>query len=69
MESKNQFGWTSIVSGSLCFLGCIAAGTSLARVVGHFNAWQAVGYAVVAGIFIACFTVIINTMLKTLAED
>jgi len=69
MESKKSFGWTSGVAGFFCFLGSIAAGTSLTQVVGRFNAWQAVGYAVIAGIFIACYTVIIKTMLQTLAEE
>ncbi len=69
MESKKNDGWTSGVAGLFCFLGSIAAGTSLTQVVSNFNGWQAAGYAVIAGIFIACYTVIIKTMLQTLAEE
>jgi sugar phosphate permease len=69
MESKNSFDWTSGVAGFFCLLGSMAAGTSLTQVVNRFNGWQAVGYAVIAGIFIAFYTVIIKTMLQTLAEE
>lgn len=68
METKKGTDWATIVSGFLCIVGSIAAGTSLTQVVSKFNGWQAAGYAVVAGIFIACFTVIINTMMKNLDE-
>jgi hypothetical protein len=69
MESAKSFEWTSAVAGIFCFLGSIAAGTSLTQIVSSFNGWQAVGYAVIAGIFIAFYTVIIKTMLQTLAEE
>lgn len=68
MEKKKNLVWTSVVAGFFCFLGSIAAGTSLTQVVNGFNGWQAAGYAIIAGIFIACYTVIIKTMLQTLAE-
>lgn len=69
MESKSSSEWTSVVAAIFCFLGCIAAGTSLTQIVSGFNGWQAAGYAIIAGIFIAFYTVIIKTVLQTLAEE
>jgi len=59
----------SIVPGFFCLVACVAAGASLTAVVEHFNGWQAAGYAVVAGLFIACVTVMINMMMSSLAEQ
>ncbi|MDA8082649.1 MAG: hypothetical protein M0024_03200 [Nitrospiraceae bacterium] len=69
MESEKKTSWPTLISGFFCFLGSIAAGTNLSQAVSHFSGWQAAAYAIIAGLFIGCYTVIINTMVQTLAEE
>jgi len=69
MDSKKQSGNGPVIAGIFCLLSSVLAGNSLADKVEHFNGWQAAGYAVVAGIFIAIATAAILAASSALQDN
>lgn len=68
-EAKAADGSGSKIAGIFCLLASLLGGSSLAEKVEHFNGWQAAGYAVIAGVFIAIVTLAISSVVSSLEEN
>jgi hypothetical protein len=69
MASKNSLNWVTIVGGLFCILGSFGAGLSIRGIVQHINGFQAVGYVLVGGIFIAISALVITQVLSSLTGE
>ena len=69
MESKNQASGVAFVLGALCIVASIAGAFSLQEIVLQINKWQKVGYAAVAGVFIALAVVILNQVISFFSHE
>ena len=68
MESKSSLNWVTIVVGLFCLLGSFGAGRNIQWLIHRINGFQAVGYALVGGIFIAISAVVLTQVLQSLSE-
>ena len=68
MDEKNGFDSQAIVVMIFCILAGVGAGFSLKSMVAQIAGWQALVYAVGAGIFIALSTVLFNQFLSSCDE-
>ncbi len=64
MNQNKEANLTSLIVGTVCIIMAVAGGLSMFHIVSHLNGWQAAGYALVGGIFIALFAVIINKIIS-----
>ncbi len=64
MEHKHRISGVAFILIAICILGSVAASLSIHEIIHDLNKWQAGGYAIVCGIFIALVAVIANEMLK-----
>ena len=69
VEPNKEVNAIALVIGAVIIIMTVAASVSLHRILSHLNAWQAAGYALVAGIFIALVAVILNTVLSFFYND
>ena len=69
MEQKKEADLKSIIVGVVCIIMAAAGGISLHSIISHLNGWQAAGYVLVGGIFIALVAVIINEILSFFSGD
>ncbi len=68
MASKNDISWITIVVTIFCVMASIGAGLNLQRLADRLSGAQAVGYWLVAGIFIALSAVILAQVLSALRK-
>ena len=69
MEAKREANLLSLIVGAVAIIMGAAAGISLHNIISHLNGWQAAGYMLVAGIFIALVAVILNQILSFFYDD
>lgn len=65
MEQKKDVGFWTIIVTLFCVVAGLGAGYSLKGTVAHIAGWQALVYALGAGIFIAISAVILNYALSS----
>ncbi len=63
MEEKNRVSGVTLILIAVCILGSVAASLTAHEIIPRLNRWQAGGYAIVGGIFIAIAAVIVNEIL------
>lgn len=68
MKSENDLGKESIIVMFFCLLASLGAGFSLKGIVPGISGWQALAFAVGAGIFIAISAVLLYQLLVSLRE-
>ncbi len=66
MNQNKEADFSSIIVGVVCIIMAVAGGLSMLHIISHLNGWQAAGYALVGGIFIALFAVILNEIISFL---
>ncbi len=64
MEQKHKISGISLILIAISLIGSVAASFSVHEIIRSLNKWQAGGYAIVGGIFIAMAAVIANEMLS-----
>ncbi len=64
MSNNKEASLTSIIVAVVCVIMAVAGGLSMYHIISHLNGWQAAGYALVGGIFIALFAVMINKIIS-----
>ncbi len=64
MNHNKEANLTSIIVGVICIIMAVAGGLSMFHIISRLNGWQAAGYALVGGICIALFAVIINKIIS-----
>ncbi len=64
MNQNKEANLTALIVGTVCIIMAVAGGLSMFHIVSRLNGWQAAGYALVGGIFIALFAVIINKIIS-----
>jgi hypothetical protein len=69
LEPNKEVNATSFSIGAVIIIMGVAASVSLHSILSHLNPWQAAGYALVAGIFIALVAAILNAMLSFFYDD
>jgi hypothetical protein len=69
MEQKKRAILTPLIVGAVCIIMAVAGGISMRRMISHLNGWQAAGYVLVEGIFIALVAVILNQILSFFHDD
>lgn len=68
MKSENDLGGESIIVMLFCLLASFGAGYSLKGIVSGISGWQALAFAVGAGIFTAISAVLLYQFLVSLRE-
>ncbi len=68
MSEQNDFDVKTVVLMIFCVLAGVGGGFSLKEVISQIAGWQALVYAVGAGIFIALSTVLFNLVLSSCDE-
>jgi len=69
VKPKNEASLKSLIVGAVCIIMGAAAGISLHEIVSRLSGWQAVGYVLVSGIFIALTAVILDQILSFFLDD
>lgn len=69
MQPKTEANVVSLIVGAVCIVMGAAAGISLHKIVSCLSGWQAAAYALVGGIFIALFAVILIQVLTFFYDD
>jgi hypothetical protein len=69
VEPKKEAGINSVIVGAVCIIMGAAAGISLHDIISRLTGWQALGYVLVAGVFIALVAVIVNQILSSLYDE
>ncbi len=64
MNQEKEADLTSIIVGVVCIVMATAGGLSMLHIISHLDGWQAAGYALVGGICIALFAVILIKILS-----
>lgn len=59
MNQKREANLTAIIVSAVCVIMAATGGLSMVHIISRLNGWQAAGYALVGGIFIALFAVIL----------
>ncbi len=69
VEPKRAANFVSLIVGAVCIIMGVAAGISLHEIISRLNGWQALGYVLVSGIFIALVAVILNQIISFFNDD
>jgi hypothetical protein len=69
METGKKANGTALILIAVSILTSIAGAFSLTHLVPDLNKWQAGGYVIVAGVFIALTTVILMQILTFFSEE
>jgi multisubunit Na+/H+ antiporter MnhG subunit len=64
MEQKKRANLTPLIVGAVCIILAAAGGIRMHHMISRLNGWQAAGYALVEGIFIALVAAILNEILS-----
>ena len=64
MNRNKEANLTAIIVSAICIVMAAAGSLSMLHIISRLNGWQAAGYALVGGIFIALFAVIINKIIS-----
>ena len=59
MNRNKEANFKAIIVSAICIIMAAAGSLSMLRIISRLNGWQAAGYALVGGIFIALFAVIL----------
>ncbi len=69
MTSKKEANFTSLIVGAVVIIMGVLSGITLHKFVSGLNGWQAMGYALISGVFIALTAAIINEILSFFYDD
>ncbi len=69
MKHNKEANLKSIVVAAVCIIMAAAGGLRMLHMVAQLNGWQAAGYALVGGIFIALFAVILDKIISFFSGD
>lgn len=64
MKQNKEANLTSIIVGTVCIIMAVAGSLSMLHIISRLNGWQAAGYALVGGICIALFAVILTKIFS-----
>ncbi len=64
MNQNKEADLTSIIVGLVCIIMAVTGGLSMFHIISRLNGWQAAGYALIGGICIALFAVILNEIIS-----
>ncbi len=68
MKLKNEPNFMTVVAVLFCIVASVAGGESLKTLAPKIGAWAAVGYAIVAAIFIGVAIVIVIQIMSSLRD-
>lgn len=69
MKHSRGADLTSIIVAAVCIGMAVAGGLSMHHLISSLNGWQAAGYALIGGLFIALSAVIINKIISFFCGD
>ncbi len=64
MEQNRRADLKALIVGAVCIIMAAAGGIGMYHMISRLNGWQAAGYALVEGIFIALVAAIVNQILS-----
>lgn len=64
MEQKKRADLTPVIVGAVCSIMAVAGGIRMLHMISRLNGWQAAGYALVEGIFIALVAAVLDRVLS-----